>query len=192
MNKLSYGLLSFLSTEPQTGYDLMLRLNQFWRTTHSAIYPLLTELEEKGYVNCTLIEQSIKPDKKLYSITDQGFETLKNWITSTTNAVVVKDEMQLKFFCIQFLDKEIIETLLNEMENRCAKALNTYFKSLEKLKNMVNGNINSFNSPKMGAFILLQKKIGETKLDIKWCSWVRNLYKENGNINFFDNNFTDI
>jgi hypothetical protein len=44
----------------------------------------------------------------------------------------------------------------------------------------------------MGAFILLQKKIGETKLDIKWCSWVRNLYKENENINFFDNNFTDI
>lgn len=191
MNKLSFGLLSFLSTEPLTGYDLMLRLNQIWNTTHSAIYPLLSELEEKNYVSYTLIEQTGKPDKKLYSITSQGVDALKKWITSTTDAAVVKDEMMLKLYCIQVLDKETLETLLTELENRCEKDIDRYTKALDRLKNSVNGSIMSFNSPKMGTFILLQKRIAETKLINKWCSWIRSLYQENGNINFLDNSFTD-
>lgn len=192
MNKLSYGLLSFLSTEPQTGYDLMRRLNQFWHTNHSAVYPLLSELEEKGYVKYMLIEQSGKPDKKLYTITAQGIEVLKEWIKSPTDASVVKDEMVLKLLCIQVLDKEIIETLLTEMENRYTQELVCYTKSLENLKNVADGNIKFFNSPKMGAYLLIQKKLGEIKLSIKWCRWIRSLYDENGNINFFDNDFIDI
>lgn len=191
MNKLSYGLLSFISTEPQTGYDLMRRLNLFWHTNHSAIYPLLSELEEKDYVNCALIEQIGKPDKKLYSITDQGMEALKKWIASTTDPEVVKDEMMFKLLCIQVLDKETIEILLTEMENRCTKALDYFNEVFEKLKDGVNGSINSFNAPKMGAYLLLQKKIAETELNMRWCSWVRSLYTENRDINFLDNNFTD-
>lgn len=191
MNKLSYGLLSFLSIEDQTGYDLMLRLNQFWHTTHSAIYPLLAELEEKDYVTSTLIKQIGKPDKRLYSITGQGREVLKEWIISPTDAAVIKDEMHLKLFCIQALDKETIEKLLTEMENRYAKDLDRYMASLEKLKNAANGNMESFHSPKMGSYILLQKRIGETKVGMKWCSWIRKLYKQSGKINFFDHDFTD-
>ena len=190
MNKLSYGLLSFLSTEPQTGYDLMLRLNQFWHTTHSAIYPLLSELEENDLANFTLIEQVGKPDKKLYTITDQGMDTLKKWITSPTDAAVIKDEMHLKLFCIQALDKETTEKLIFDMENRYTKELNNYTNSLEKLKNAVGGVL-SFHSPKMGSYILLQKKIGDTQIGIKWCKWVKTFYEQNGDINLFENDFTD-
>ena len=191
MNKLSYGLLSFLSTEPQTGYDLMLRLNHFWHTTHSAIYPLLAELEEKEYVNYTLIEQIGKPDKKLYRITEQGRKVLKKWITSPTDAAVIKDEMHLKLFCIEVLDQETIEKLLAEMENRYAKELNCYMQALEKLKKVMNENRKSFSSPKMGSYILLQKRIGETKLGMEWCHWIQSLYKEGRHTPFFDNDFPD-
>ncbi len=191
MNKLSYGLLSVLSVEPQTGYALMLKLNLFWHTTHSAVYPLLYELEDLGYVIHEVIEQTGKPDKKLYSITDKGKEELKKWITSTTSMAVIKDEMHLKLFCIQVLDNETIEILLSEIENRCQKKLAQVTKNLANFKNVVDGEIHSFHSPKIGSYILIQRTIGEIKMEMNWCRWIRSLYEENKSINFFDHDFTE-
>jgi PadR family transcriptional regulator, regulatory protein AphA len=56
-------------------------------------------------------------------------EALKKWIISTTDAAVVKDEMILKLFCIQVLDKELIKTLLTEMEKRY-DPMNTFLDSV--------------------------------------------------------------
>lgn len=185
MNKLSYGLLSFLSTYPQTGYDLMIRLNQFWHTNHSAIYPLLSELEEKGYVKHTLKEQQGKPDKKIYCITEYGIKTLKEWLMSTTEDAVIKDESMLKIYCFGILDKEIVEKILDEIEFNATNHLNKYVAALENFKGMDC----PLNMQFFGAYLLVQKAISDAKLKVKWCQWVRSLYTEDGNL--FDNKFMD-
>jgi len=121
MNKLSYGLLSLLSTEPMSGYDLTAKLNKFWRSTHSAIYPLLSELEKLGHIELTLEKQSGKPDKKIYTLTVQGKAFLRDWFISETSSAVVRDEMNLKIYCIHCMDTEAAENLLNELETRYKK-----------------------------------------------------------------------
>lgn len=191
MNKLSYGLLSFLSTEPLTGYDLMLKLNYFWNTTHSAIYPLLAELEEKNYVTYTLIGQNSKPDKKVYEITDNGKSTLKDWISAPTDEAVRKDEMMLKIYCIQGFDNATIEKLLDEMENRYKKQLIKYTESLEKLKFSADYKFESCNSQRFGSYLILQKIICDVKIGIEWCKWIRLLCNKNGEIDCHDNDFQD-
>jgi len=75
-----------------TGYELTSKINRFWRSTHSAIYPLLSELEENKYVEFILKKQDGKPDKKIYNLTVQGMEFLNKWFISETSAPVVKDE----------------------------------------------------------------------------------------------------
>ncbi|AEY66304.1 PadR family transcriptional regulator [Clostridium sp. BNL1100] len=189
MNKLSYGLLSFLSTEPMTGYDLMLKLNQFWRTTHSAIYPLLAELEEKQYVIYTLVGQNSKPDKKVYEITEPGREVLKGWISSPTDEAVRKDEMMLKIYCIQGFDGATIEKLINEMEERYQKQLIRYTESLNKLISGVNNKFDSFKSQGFGSYLLLEKAICDVKLSIRWCKWIRDIYNRNKEIDCTHDNF---
>lgn len=191
MNKLSYGLLSFLSTEPLTGYDLMLKLNYFWNTTHSAIYPLLAELEEKNYVTFTLIEQIGKPDKKVYEITDNGRSILKEWISSPTDEAVRKDEMMLKIYCIQGFDKATIEKLIDEVEDRYKKQLIKYTEFLKKLEYSVDNKFNSCNSQKFGSYLILQKIICDIKIGIEWCKWIRLLCNKNGGIDCPDHNFLD-
>jgi len=79
INKLSYGLLGLLSTQPMTGYDLTQKINSFWRSTHSAIYPLLSELEENGYVEYRFEKKNGKPDKKIYNLTETGKRLLHDW-----------------------------------------------------------------------------------------------------------------
>ncbi len=190
MNKLSYGLLSFLSTEPMTGYDLMLKLNQFWRTTHSAIYPLLSELEDKLCVTYTLVNQNGKPDKKVYKITDTGREFLKEWLSAPTEEAVQKDEMMLKIYCIQGFDNETIEKLINEMEDRYQKQLNKYTDSLNKLRANVNNKFDSFKSQGFGSYLLLEKAICDVQLSIKWCKWIRSIYNRDEEIDCLHDNFS--
>jgi PadR family transcriptional regulator AphA len=188
MNKLSYGLLSLLSTEEMTGYDLTLKINKFWRSTHSAIYPLLSELEKEGYIKFTLKEQSNKPDKKIYNLTVHGEELLHDWFISETSDEVVRDEMTLKLYCMQCMDTEAVEKLINELEIRYRGKVDRYKNAIENIK------IKFSNSPEnasgFGAYILTQRKLNETILDLKWCEWVRNLY-ENKQLSFLDEEFTN-
>lgn len=176
MNKLSYGLLSLLSTEPMTGYDLTTRLNKFWRSTHSAIYPLLSELEEKGLIELTLINQNGKPDKKIYNLTALGRRTLHDWFTSETAEEVVRDEMTLKLYCIKCMDTTSAVKLLNELESRCRKKIEERKNSIDNIKFKFRENSEAANSLLFGAYILNQRALNEAVLNLKWCEWVRKLY----------------
>ena len=186
MNKLSFGLLSLLSTESMSGYDLTLKINKFWRSTHSAIYPLLSELEEKEYIELTLKKQSGKPDKKIYHLTEKGKELLHNWFISETSNPVIRDEMVLKLYCIQNMDDDSVEKLLNEYELRYQAKIEEYKRSLEKIK------LKSFENPEetssFGSYILLQRVLNEAKLNLKWCKWVKDIYK-NKDFSFLDEDF---
>ena len=190
MNKLSYGLLSLLSTEPMTGYDLTSKINRFWRSTHSAIYPLLSELEENKYVEFILKKQDGKPDKKIYNLTVHGKEFLHKWFTSETSDAVVRDEMTLKLYCIQYMDAEAVEKLLNELESRYKKKIEEYKISIENIKLKFYENSKAVHPSSFGAYILTQRILNETILDLKWCDWVRNVYNNNY-FNFLDQNFKD-
>lgn len=178
VNKLSYGLLSLLSTEPMTGYDLTMKLNKFWRSTHSAIYPLLSELEEKGLVQLTLIEQSGKPDKKIYNLTVEGERLLHDWFTSETAEEVVRDEMILKLYCIKCMDTASAEKLLNELETRYTKKIEERTNSVETIKLKFQENHESASSLLFGAYILNQRALSEAVLNLRWCEWARNLYEK--------------
>ncbi|MDQ3842337.1 MAG: PadR family transcriptional regulator [Actinomycetota bacterium] len=50
------------------------RVGNFWSARHSQIYLELARLEEGGYVTHQVVEQKDRPNKKVYQLTDTGFE----------------------------------------------------------------------------------------------------------------------
>ncbi|HWT77110.1 MAG TPA: PadR family transcriptional regulator [Mobilitalea sp.] len=188
MNKLSYGLLSLLSTEPMTGYDLTLKINLFWRSTHSAIYPLLSELEEEGIIELTLIKQNGKPDKKLYHLTKKGEELLYQWVTSETSDAVVRDEMTLKLYCLKCMNMDAADKLLGELETKYKRKVEKYRNAIDKLKSRSEEYSEDIPPSLFGAYILTQKALNEALLGQKWCEWVRDLYAKK-DISFLTEDF---
>jgi PadR family transcriptional regulator, regulatory protein AphA len=178
LNKLSYGLLSLLSTEPMSGYDLTTKLNKFWRSTHSAIYPLLAELEEGKCIELTLIEQKGKPDKKIYHLTERGRELLHEWFVSETSEEVVRDEMNLKLYCINSMDEEAAEKLFTEYEERCRERIDRHHNNLARIQKLSQENPDKALASILGSYIMCQKGLHKAELDLKWCNWVRRIYKK--------------
>lgn len=192
MNKLSYGLLSILSTEPLTGYDLMLKLNLFRHTTHSAIYPLFPALIEDGYIKCTIVEQCGKPDKKVYNITKEGINILEEWIKAKVDGEERNDETMLKIYCIHILERASAIEFLDEIEERFYKKLNRRLKAFEQLEKKTQNESGSTRSLKFGAHLLSEKVINDSKIEIEWCKWIKELYDKNKDVNIFKESFQKI
>lgn len=86
---LPFGLLGLLKYRESTGYDLARMfeesLNSFWHAQSSQIYRELTRMEEKGWVVSRNVIQSDRPNKKIYSITQDGINALYKWINESAD-----------------------------------------------------------------------------------------------------------
>jgi len=82
--------------EDMSGYDLSKYFDQslsfFWNAQISQIYRELGKLEEEGLVEVEVVHQEDKPDKKLHSITEEGYKELIEWI----NQFYVEDERKIR------------------------------------------------------------------------------------------------
>ena len=81
---LEYAILGFLNYQPFSGYDLKkmfdTSVRHFWSADQSQIYRTLSHLSEQGLAQVEVIEQSERPDRKIYHITEQGRAELRRWL----------------------------------------------------------------------------------------------------------------
>ena len=126
---LGYALLGLLARESLTGYELTGRMRErigfFWGAGHSQVYPELARLEEGGLVEHRLVEQSDRPDKKVYTVTGDGFEALKEWVTAPVAPRPARDELTLKAYSLWVAGPGGVE-LFREEERRHAERLKEY------------------------------------------------------------------
>lgn len=101
---LQYAILGLLELKSMTGYELKKlfdeSVNQFWAASISQIYRELGVLENKQYLDAVVQPQSDRPDKKIYTITEQGKAAFKEWITHFPERLSkeTRDEFTLRIF----------------------------------------------------------------------------------------------
>jgi len=83
---LKHGLLGLLNYEPMTGYDLNKEFNgslgYFWPAKASQIYRELDAMEKCGWLTSERVIQDEKPNKRVYSLTEQGKAEFMDWLSS--------------------------------------------------------------------------------------------------------------
>ncbi|MFC0863044.1 PadR family transcriptional regulator [Sphaerimonospora cavernae] len=94
-------LLALLAKEPAHGYELKQALEAIFGSAYPSpnigqIYVTLGRLEKDGHVRSVGVEQSNRPNKKVYYITAAGFETLQAWAEEPTEGPRVRDEFFMK------------------------------------------------------------------------------------------------
>jgi PadR family transcriptional regulator, regulatory protein AphA len=81
---LEHAILGFLSYRPFSGYDLKkifdTSVRNFWYADQSQIYRTLAHMTEQGLTEIEIVEQSDRPDRKVYHVTPAGVEELRTWL----------------------------------------------------------------------------------------------------------------
>ena len=83
---LPHAILVSLSEQSGSGYELARRFGRsigfFWTATHQQIYRTLRTMENDRWVHATAVTQHGRPDKKVYSVADEGRAELARWIAA--------------------------------------------------------------------------------------------------------------
>lgn len=99
---LKHGILGLINYHEMTGYEIMQTfrdsLNFFWTVQTSQIYRELQTLENKGWIDKTVVPQQGKPDKNVYSITKEGRCELLKWLADDNPNLNSRTPLLMKVF----------------------------------------------------------------------------------------------
>ncbi len=176
MTTLGYAILGLLSREDLSGYDLTQRMKgrvgYFWSARHSQIYPELARLEEGGYVTHSVVEQQERPDKKVYGITAEGLEALREWAVQPPVPKPTRDELVLKAYSVWLADQEEAARMFRGEESRHGKQLAHY----EELRAWMEGewgeDLANPESHRFATYATLRRGIIYEMGAAEWCRWV--------------------
>lgn len=99
---LKHGILGLLNYHEMTGYEIMEvfrdSLRFFWSAQTSQIYRELQGLERRGWVSKAVIPQQGRPDRKVYSITEEGKRELLRWLSEEDPGLNPRTPILMKVF----------------------------------------------------------------------------------------------
>jgi DNA-binding PadR family transcriptional regulator len=176
MTTLGYAILGLLSREELSGYDLAgrmrARVGHFWEARHSQIYPELARLEEEGLVAHRVVEQQDRPDKKVYEITEEGLDALKEWVTEPPAPRPARDELVLKAYSLWLAEPDKAITLFRDQERRHEEKLLEYEKIRAWMEKEWGKDVQRTDSPHFASYAALRCGILYERGYSEWCRWV--------------------
>lgn len=167
---LPYVILSSLNQlKEATGYEIAKEFEQvsayFWRASFQQVYRDLGRLEEKGWVRSRQVEQQGKPDKKIYSLTQTGFNELLLWIKQPVKQQKSNNELLIKLTNAFLLTKdEALQMVKNELGNY-QRQLEIY----QSIKNMHFNDMSKLSLPEQLVYLALKHGIARESARIDWA-----------------------
>jgi DNA-binding PadR family transcriptional regulator len=166
---LEYAILGFLNYHPYSGYDLKkafdVSIRHFWPADQSQIYRTLGRLTEQGWAKVKIIEQTDRPDRKVYHITSAGRDALLRWLRTTMPHQEARSAALIQvFFAGQLSDEEILAKFEEALESMRA-VLAVYQHVPEEIEEYVT----TIGSPREEFFWMLTLELGiksmQTQID---------------------------
>ncbi len=179
---LRLAILGSLSSAPASGYDLArqfgLGLGWFWSASHSQIYPELKRLEDAGLVEGSLTTVGEKLEKRVYSITDAGIDSLISLVTDRPLYPPNRDPERLQLI---FSDLTSVDNVRRHLEAHLRHSINQRDALRPILDSIVDGKHErvqkrmSTMPPKQQAFTLLLRELAyggdieRAELELAWA-----------------------
>jgi DNA-binding PadR family transcriptional regulator len=106
---IKFLLLGLLSNEPSHGYELKTRFEEVfggtWPLNPGQVYMTLQRLEDDRLVTSERVSQDLLPDRRRFSITEEGRFELKRWTTEPSDGPIrIRDELFAKVLTAMLVD----------------------------------------------------------------------------------------
>ncbi len=166
---LSHAILATLSNGCCSGYDISKQfagsVGFFWYATQQQIYRELAKLEDQGCLSAEVIRQENRPDKRMLSITVVGTAYLQEWISQPGKVSPMKDDLLVKLFAGQLVDRQIILNELKHHRTQHQATLNTY----REIESQVFADPAQYNGVGELRYLTLLNGIGLENAWLVWC-----------------------
>lgn len=168
---LKHGILGLLNYHDLTGYEIMETfrdsLNFFWNAQTSQIYRELQGLEKQKWVTKTLVPQQGKPDKKVYSITEEGKAELLRWLSDGNLGLNSRTPVLMKVFFLGERSKEENICYFQRLKEECEN----FLKSLEPVPGYIEAYSNAIGAKEKSEYWQMTVEYGRRNMQmhLEWA-----------------------
>ncbi len=178
LNTLCYQILGVLLREPRSGYDIVKQLENIRPVKTSQVYPTLARLERQGLVISRDVLQKGKPNKRVYSTTDDGKMILIDWIGQEPDPPVLRDDFLTMIYSGWTKEPEEVIAMF---EQRITYVHETMQRMEVLIADLVTIDPRCLKDPRHWHFyrhILLSRRLSIYQQEAIWSRGVINLLRE--------------
>jgi len=133
---LRYVILSLVADKPQSGYDIVKSfeqsVGQIWQASHQQVYRELGKLANDNWLKFEREAQADKPDRKVYSITEEGLTCLRKWVASSIDSPAYRSPVLVRMLALPVVGPEALIPVVREARAEYAEKLKAHY-AIEKL-----------------------------------------------------------
>jgi DNA-binding PadR family transcriptional regulator len=176
LSLLGYALLSLLTRASLSGYDMAREMGKphafFFGQGHvSQIYPELARLEVAGLVTVTVVEQQRRPDKKVYTLSVEGLEALRGWLSEPTPMSEPRSAFLIKANCLWLADPAQALMQFRERERYHQGLLDVWEPELASIEAQYGDAIATLQGPLFGDYVTLMRGVSYERENLAWLRW---------------------
>ncbi len=127
---LAHTILALLAKKPGSGYDISKHFDEelscYWKATQQQVYRELSKLEKQGWASYETVPQAGKPDKKLYHITDSGWQELTRWYAEPTEPTPIREDLLVKVLIGHKMPQQLLTQELHHRQQIHSQRLANY------------------------------------------------------------------
>lgn len=177
LQRTAIPILGLLTWQPMAGYELKREiagsLQNFWSESFGQLYPQLNKLDAAGLIEAVPETVSDGRGKRVYRITGQGRQVLKEWLALPPHPRPPRDELLMKVFFAGEGDAAEIASHVRASCRNAEETLNKYREIEIRIIGM------SKTIPKARYWLMtVRNGIAHVQAHIQWCHETLNEFEK--------------
>jgi DNA-binding PadR family transcriptional regulator len=163
---LRHAVLATLLDGDVSGYELAKRFDasvaNFWHALPQQLYSELRRLEKQRLVRGRTVRQQGRPDKRVYKITEEGRQALREFAAEPTKPGALKEDLAVKVYTASISDPQALIAALKERAAHSKLKLERYERQADALADPDGADL--------GPSLTLARGIAYERENINWCT----------------------
>ncbi|MBU2669445.1 PadR family transcriptional regulator [Actinoplanes bogorensis] len=173
---MRHALLAALSQGEASGYELAKRFDvavaDYWSATPQQLYRDLERLEQDGMVKAHVVEQTRRPNKRVFTMTERGREELRSFSRRPSKPPAIRDEFLVKLQAGDAADPAAIIAETRARIDRSREKLARYDEIRERMLKGRDEDDFLRESRRAGPYLTLMAGRMYEQMNITWAETV--------------------
>jgi DNA-binding PadR family transcriptional regulator len=165
-------LVALLEGE-SSGYDLAKDFDasvaNFWMATPQQLYRELERLAEQGLIQARIVEQERRPNKRMFSLTEAGYEEIRQFTGRPPKPSAIRDELLIKVQALDVGDAAAVRDLIVERRDRAEAKVQRYERLRDRILDGRSEEEFLATAPRIGPYLTLMRGISYEEENARWA-----------------------
>jgi DNA-binding PadR family transcriptional regulator len=165
-------VLAALLEGEASGYDLAKGFDasvaNFWMATPQQLYRELDRLAEQGLIQARIVHQDRRPNKRMFSLTEAGYEAIVQFTARAPKPSAIRDELAVKVMAVDAGDAQAVRDFMVQRVEWAKTKLQRYERTRAR---MLDGRSEAeylAQAERVGPYLTLLRGISFEKENIRW------------------------